>query len=499
MEYVHPRPDNLEGFKPALVDAREEIAGIRAEAFTIGKGFEQAFGDIAERLPDVLMGAFQGGGDIGKSLGGLIGGSFANSFSKPVGDFLTKSLGKTLGNALGSLLPGLGTMLGGLAGGLADKVMGKLFKTEGKATNDARDQFTTAMGGIDSLVGKLEAAGAGGLMKKFYDADTLQEFAAVQKQIDAALGQHTADLGRAQEVAAKYGITLDEMGQGFKQKQTDAGAATFLDDIRVMQEGGVSAETIIAKTGDELAAFILEAKRLGTEVPKELEPFVAKMIEMGTLSVTNQEQLAAATEKRKGLEAELAEAMTDRSDTGLRKQKELAAAIALTDEEAQNATSSITDIGEVPFAETMQQQFSGVMTAINDLITVLTDGITGSFEKGADQGTGALSGKLGRYRPPAITVPINFEGEYPGGGTTTTVPAMAAGGMVTRPTLALIGEAGPELVTPLDQVGRLGGSGVDRADLQGMVDGFARTVTRQVDRLEEVIAITVRDVRAGAY
>ena len=110
-----------------------------------------------------------------------------------------------------------------------------------------------------------------------------------------------------------------------------------------------------------------------------------------------------------------------------------------------------------------------------------------------------LSGKLGRYRPPPIKVPIEFEGEYPGGGTTTTVPAMAAGGMVTRPTLALIGESGPELVTPLDQVGRLGGGGVGRADLQGMVDGFARTVTRQVDRLEEVIAITVRDVRAGAY
>jgi hypothetical protein len=33
-------------------------------------------------------------------------------------------------------------------------------------------------------------------------------------------------------------------------------------------------------------------------------------------------------------------------------------------------------------------------------------------------------------------------------------PAMAAGGIVTRPTLALIGEAGPEAVVPLSQMGQ---------------------------------------------
>lgn len=37
-----------------------------------------------------------------------------------------------------------------------------------------------------------------------------------------------------------------------------------------------------------------------------------------------------------------------------------------------------------------------------------------------------------------------------------TVPAMAEGGIVTGPTLALIGEAGPEAVVPLDKLGGLG-------------------------------------------
>ena len=37
------------------------------------------------------------------------------------------------------------------------------------------------------------------------------------------------------------------------------------------------------------------------------------------------------------------------------------------------------------------------------------------------------------------------------------IPAMANGGIVTGPTLALIGEAGPEAVVPLSQMGKMGG------------------------------------------
>jgi hypothetical protein len=39
-----------------------------------------------------------------------------------------------------------------------------------------------------------------------------------------------------------------------------------------------------------------------------------------------------------------------------------------------------------------------------------------------------------------------------------TIPALAEGGIVTRPTLALIGEAGPEAVVPLGRGGMMGGN-----------------------------------------
>jgi hypothetical protein len=64
------------------------------------------------------------------------------------------------------------------------------------------------------------------------------------------------------------------------------------------------------------------------------------------------------------------------------------------------------------------------------------------------------------------------------------IPMLAAGGIVTGPTLAMIGEAGPEAVIPLDRMSQMGGSGttvninVNGGDPQSVVNAL-RTYMRQ--------------------
>src|SRR5690606_29857522 len=59
------------------------------------------------------------------------------------------------------------------------------------------------------------------------------------------------------------------------------------------------------------------------------------------------------------------------------------------------------------------------------------------------------------------------------------IPAMAEGGVVTRPTLALIGEAGPELVTPLHRAHQvMGGSTTVRIG-QITINGADMTAQQQ--------------------
>jgi hypothetical protein len=67
----------------------------------------------------------------------------------------------------------------------------------------------------------------------------------------------------------------------------------------------------------------------------------------------------------------------------------------------------------------------------------------------------------------------------PGRGTEVKfpkIPALADGGIVTGPTLALIGEAGPEAVVPLDRAGGMGGNNVtinvQGADPNAVVDAL---------------------------
>ena len=102
---------------------------------------------------------------------------------------------------------------------------------------------------------------------------------------------------------------------------------------------------------------------------------------------------------------------------------------------------------------------------------------------------GGASGRLGSMLK--ITDAI-YGALLPGGGSKTTggvgglrgdlmkelkgIPAMADGGIVTGPTLALIGEAGPEAVVPLDRMGSMGGGDVNiyvqGADPNAVVDAL---------------------------
>jgi hypothetical protein len=59
----------------------------------------------------------------------------------------------------------------------------------------------------------------------------------------------------------------------------------------------------------------------------------------------------------------------------------------------------------------------------------------------------------GKYNP--------FNPEMLGMTSGGTIPKMATGGIVTSPTTALIGEAGPEAIIPLDRMGSMGGATVN--------------------------------------
>jgi hypothetical protein len=66
------------------------------------------------------------------------------------------------------------------------------------------------------------------------------------------------------------------------------------------------------------------------------------------------------------------------------------------------------------------------------------------------------------------------------------IPQLAEGGIVDRATLALIGEAGPEAVVPLDKLGKMGGDIYVTVNAGMGANGaeVGREIVRQIKRFE---------------
>lgn len=129
-----------------------------------------------------------------------------------------------------------------------------------------------------------------------------------------------------------------------------------------------------------------------------------------------------------------------------------------------------TEMSQVPFAETL-----------NDKISGLIDKLGAFFDQ-----IGEVIGRLGRI-PRTIDVDINGHWNQDG-----DFPRMAAGGVVTRPTMALIGEAGPEAVIPLARMGAAGGGVTVHVDARGALFDDFGSQQRLADLVSDAVMAKVQ-------
>lgn len=106
-------------------------------------------------------------------------------------------------------------------------------------------------------------------------------------------------------------------------------------------------------------------------------------------------------------------------------------------------------------------KFNGVVDFVSGLPSRIWSVATGMFDGIKEAFRSALNWIIGRWNGLEFRVPSVSLGPFGSFGGFTLgvpdIPYLAAGGVVTRPTLAMVGEAGPEAVVPLR--GRTGGLG----------------------------------------
>ena len=104
----------------------------------------------------------------------------------------------------------------------------------------------------------------------------------------------------------------------------------------------------------------------------------------------------------------------------------------------------------------------GVFTTASSTLKGIINGILALWEGLANGITGVINSIIGAWNGLEFKVPeVSIFGKKFGGWTIGTpniptlpnidIPRLAEGGVITQPTLALVGEAGPEAVVPLNE------------------------------------------------
>lgn len=134
--------------------------------------------------------------------------------------------------------------------------------------------------------------------------------------------------------------------------------------------------------------------------------------------------------------------------------------------------------------DSVVSKFRGIGGRIRGAVRGAFDGITSAFRSAINRVV-SMWNRL-HFRIPSITIPgIGTIG----GGTiyVPQIPYLASGGIVTGPTLAMVGEAGAEAVIPLDQLGGLGGNTYHitvNVPVGASLENAGRDITRAIDAYE---------------
>ncbi len=152
-------------------------------------------------LSKTVMGALQGGGDVGGAVGGLLGGKTFEALGGKLSSMFGKTgIGGLLGGALGAALPGIGSIVGSMIGQLG-KLGGAFAKLFGKGDDGdkQRDAFLKQMGGFDALAKKMHEIGpeADAMFKALSGAKNGKEAEAAINNITAALDKQKKALDAA--------------------------------------------------------------------------------------------------------------------------------------------------------------------------------------------------------------------------------------------------------------------------------------------------------------
>lgn len=402
------------------------------------------------------------GGALKSSLGSMTS-TFASALEGGGGMVgAAKSAAIKTVSAVVGVIPVVGPILGGLVGPIAAG-LGRLFNSAEKAVNRTRDAFIDAAGGLHEL--NVNAANAGVTLDRLLDAKTPEAYKKAIDDLNAAFAFQTQAMQTLDDTVKKWNIDLNLMGPAWDKQQLSKKAEELYTDWSVLHAAGIDQVEITQKMGDEVNAYIQKALAMGLEIPASMRPMLQNFADMGELIDEN--------------------------------------------------GNAITDLSDIPFAETMSQGFSRVVDAVDKLVNAILRGLNPAIlnipdgdydvtehrwtetegERGGPGGGGSEGHTGGYVTPTGIQRFARGGYVWPRSGI-DTVPAMLAPGegVLNHAAMARIGGR-----SGLADLNTGGGNGDLLAAVVSMVGEVRQLRTQQAQadrRQQERLFLSLRDALA---
>ncbi len=319
---------------------------------------------------------------------------------------------------------------------------GKLIDADTQSINLMAEGFKDA----DDKVKKLATSHADSNTIISQGIQNTKDYGTTLNEQQVALEQYQQKL--AEKVANGGKLSLEEKGQlALLQEEYDKTASSAQLNFSTMQ-----------KAVEDFGAKIKGSEGLAAVTGQAITS-MTQLMSSGSADVKNlglqmfQNIIDAEKEKHPGIAGEM-----DAIMNGVKTTIQTLPAGSVTAEKLQEIINA--EVAKHPeITGEMSTVMGELSTTISsqDLYTPMAGAMSGA-ESALNDSIARLLQKLRNSAPSFATLISNLTGQGggSGGSATITVPALAGGGIVTKPTLALIGEAGPEEVRPLGKGNNVG-------------------------------------------
>lgn len=394
----------------------DTLSGKATGAMGMATGFMQATHSGQGKASGALSGAASGaeigsmfgpwGTAIGAGAGALVGWARNTGPSKDelAGRDVEKQFEQSMGGWQGIQKALLDT---GLAADQTNEMIQKLWASEKQGAGatqlsiDAinkliKDHTADVAKGVDGILAAAKTVGANfpaamqPMVDKLMSLPGLTD--AEKKSLDGLMKGAEPDFKALTDMASTYGLKLKDLGPAFQQADISSRADKIITDFKSLTKAGADGDKVLAGMGKSINDLVNDAMKYGSTLPTVLKPLIEQLAKTGQL----------------------------------------------TDESGKK----FSDVSKLTFDDSKDPLAKGLdnlTTTIQKLIDLL------SGTKGP-----SVVGAIGQVQSAAANIPRNpfADWQVPDLGAEGPIPqASGWSGRVTRPTLFLAGEAGPEDVS----------------------------------------------------